>query len=105
MSPPKFIQTPTRPTFRNRTDSNAYTGDHGVRAYRSSPEDMMLQLWGGKRFGSVALNLTEATALRDKLNEIIEELHAFASPAIESRRTADRIDGYDRDDLGDSPDY
>ena len=73
---PRFIPTPTVPRFTRRTKDNAYKGkeDQGLRAYRSSPEDMMLQLWGKHQFSTAALNLTEATALRDKLNEIISEL-------------------------------
>jgi hypothetical protein len=75
MSKPLVIPTPTKPIFKNRTEHNAYYGDHGIRVYRSSPEDMALQLWGDKRFGTAHLNLLEATALRDKLNEILAELH------------------------------
>jgi len=37
----------------------------------------------------------------------VRDLHQWAEAQYQAhgRRTADRIDGYDRDDLGESPDY
>jgi hypothetical protein len=39
--------------------------------------------------------VTETRQLRERLQTL----------KLDRKRTADRVDGYDRDDLGDSPDY
>jgi hypothetical protein len=38
-------------------------------------------------------------------NFVANNVNPNTWPSINERRIADRIDGYDRDDLGDSPDY
>lgn len=41
----------------------------------------------------------------DRLEESARRMRSEAEYPHESRRNADRIDGYDRDDLGESPDF
>jgi hypothetical protein len=38
-------------------------------------------------------------------NFVASKINPNAWPTVNERRIADRIDGYDRDDLGESPDY
>jgi hypothetical protein len=38
------------------------------------------------------------------LNDLFP-IHQWLAPGSAERRAADRVDGYDRDDLGESPDY
>lgn len=42
---------------------------------------------------------------RGEAAKAIARYHAADRRRKEAQRTADRIDGYDRDDLGDSPDF
>lgn len=45
-----------------------------VRVYKSSPEDLILQLWSGKRYMAVALEPAEARAIGEQLIEIADKL-------------------------------
>jgi hypothetical protein len=54
--------------------------------------------FGGCDMGDVYVN--DIPGFREKLREVAEE-----SAPVASKRSADRIDGYDRDDLGESHDY
>ena len=45
-----------------------------VRVYRNSPEDLILQLWNGRRYTLIALLPAEARAIAQALIEIADEL-------------------------------
>lgn len=57
------------------------------------------------RYQRVAREQAERQAAREKRAKAANRQRRRGSRYTAEQRTADRIDGYDRDDLGYSPDY
>ena len=54
------FETASRPQVRNFRSDEEVEGKNSVRAYRSSPEDVTVQICGETRWASVGLSFEEA---------------------------------------------
>lgn len=50
-----------------------------VRVYRNSPDDLILQLWSGKRYMLVTLYPGEARSIAEQLVAVADELDGMRS--------------------------
>ena len=86
---------------RMRLVKNIMSQTNAVRAYRSSPETVHLQIRLEKRYVGVDLPFADAIKLGQHL---INEASGTSSPTeseLERKHSADRVDGFDRDDRED----
>ena len=72
------LDTKNKP--RGRLVREADPDEQCVRVYKNSPEDLMLQIWDGRRYLLVALYPQEARAIADALVETADAIQFGNKP-------------------------